>query len=406
MRLRRATLILLGLIAGAFYGGTLQAANSLSNSAHGGHYPVYPPIQVSAAAAAAVRRGEYEVRLGDCISCHTAEGGKPFAGGLPIETEFGTLYTPNITPDPKTGIGGWTLREFTRALRQGIAPDGSYYFPVFPYVYFNKLTDKDVQDIFAYLQHIPPVHKKDRPVDMPIPFRWRWLQFFWRLLYFKPYAGVYRPDPHESAQWNRGRYIVTGLGHCAMCHTPLNRLGAPERMYNLTGAFVEGFYAPNITSTHLDDYTKKEIVHVFLNYKLLGGGSVEGPMREVDHESLRHLTKSDLKAIAVYLRSVKSETPPHPVRTTKVSLTRGSQIYHQYCMACHAAGLAGAPRFGNDADWAPRIKEGLNTLYEHAIDGFKRMPPMGTCSKCSRADIESAVDYMVAHSGGKVPEHE
>ena len=193
-------------------------------------------------------------------------------------------------------------------MRQGIAPDGSYYFPVFPYVYFSKLTDKDVEDIFAYLQHVPPVRRKDRPVDMPIPFRWRWMQFFWRLLYFKPYAGVYRPDPHESAQWNRGRYIVSGLGHCAMCHTPMNRLGAPQRQYNLTGAFVEGFYAPNITSTHLDDFTKKQILHVFLHYKLLGGGKLEGPMREVDHESLRHLSKGDLRAIAVYLRSVKSRS--------------------------------------------------------------------------------------------------
>jgi len=381
---------------------TLAGSTSLHHATHKGVYPTYPTVNYGTGdQAKKIKRGEYLVKAGDCIACHTEPGGKPFAGSLKIETPFGVIYSQNITPDRKTGIGGWSDKDFLRAMREGVAPDGSYYFPVFPYPYFNKMTQSDILAIKAYLDAMPAIEKENKPVEMGIPFRWRFLQLGWRMLFYNFYRGEIKPDSTRSPEWNRGRYLVDGPGHCSMCHTPLNPFGAPKRKYYLTGGFVAGFYAPNITSTTLKNHTVKEIRNVFLKDTRVTGGKISAtPMLEVNHDSLDYMTKADLDAIATYLKTVISKTPPSPKHSDKPTLAEGKNIYDKYCVACHTTGAAGAPKFGDAAAWKPYLDLGLNKLYKNAIAGIASMPPKGNCSTCSNAEIQAAVDYLVSPEEG------
>jgi mono/diheme cytochrome c family protein len=181
----------------------------------------------------AVTRGEYLVRAGGCFSCHTVAGGEKLAGGRALASPFGTFYSPNITPDPETGIGRWTDAQFLRALREGVRPDGANYFPVFPYPSFTRITNRDALALKAYLFSLPPVHRENRPHDVPFPFSWRFLQTGWKLLFFTP--GPFQPAPDRSVAYNRGAYLVTALAHCGECHTPRNFLGATQSAQRLAG---------------------------------------------------------------------------------------------------------------------------------------------------------------------------
>jgi len=181
------------------------------------------PATSASAEEDAIEHGEYLVRAGGCISCHTATGGQPFAGGRALATPFGTFYSPNITPDPETGIGRWTDAQFLRALREGVRPDGANYFPVFPYPSFTGISDGDALAIKAYLFSRPPVHQENKPHDVGWPFSWRPLQTGWKFLFFAP--GPFQPSSEHGAAYNRGAYLVTALSHCGECHTPRNMFG-------------------------------------------------------------------------------------------------------------------------------------------------------------------------------------
>lgn len=364
----------------------------------------YPPVKPPAGVNPdSVKRGEYLVKLGDCIACHTPEGGEPFSGGLPLKTPFGTYYSPNLTPDKKTGIGSWSEADFIRAVKQGISPDGSYYFPVFPYIYYNKVSDADVKDMWSYFQSIPAVTKQNKPIDAPLPFRLRSSQFLWRLAYFHPFKGDHQETKTKSKEWNRGSYIAYGLGHCGMCHTPINLLGAPKRNQSFTGSVVDGYAVPNITGVTLADVSVDQIVRIFAYDELPGGGQVQGPMRQVNHDSLMHLRQSDLQALAVFLKSLKP-------RYSKAALANQAEMaakvgtntnpkavktYQSYCSACHAIGAGGAPKTGDANAWAPRIAKGKELLYKNAINGINAMPAMGACPTCNDDDIKITVDYML-----------
>lgn len=381
------------------------AKSSVTAAKHkDGIYPTYPKINYSKYPnAEQIKRGEYLTKAGDCIACHTNTHGDnvAFSGGLANTTPFGTIYSPNITPDKETGIGNWTDDEFVRAIRQGISPSGSYYFPVLPYMQFNKMTREQVLDIKAYLDVIPAVKKKNRDLDMPIPFRWRFMQLGWRLMFFQFHKGELKNDPTKSAMWNRGRFLVKGPGHCDMCHTPINFIGGPKRQYALTGSFINGFHAPNISSTKLGDKTIQQIENVFLKDRKVSGAPIVLPeMLEVNHDSLSLLKRSDLEAIATYLRTVKSKTPPAPKIPDKLDNAASKKVYDQYCAACHNTGAGGAPMVSNKADWEPRIKKGLNVLYKNAIIGIGGMPARGNCTTCSDKVIQAVVDYMVQTSTG------
>lgn len=186
--------------------------------------------------------GKALVEAGDCAGCHTADPAKPFAGGKRIDTPFGAIFAPNLTPDRDTGIGAWRDADFTRALRYGIAPDGSNYYPAFPYPYFTKMTKDDTLAIRAYLATLAPVANRNKPPELRWPFGYRGLMRLWNAMYFKP--GLFEPDQSKSAAWNRGGYLVTGLGHCGACHTPKNYFGADRDAQALSGNEVGGWFAP------------------------------------------------------------------------------------------------------------------------------------------------------------------
>lgn len=369
-----------------------------------GYYPTYPATTPATGdKESLIKRGEYLAKIGDCIACHTNVKGDtpPFAGGLPIVTPFGTFYSPNITPDKETGIGNWTEEDFIRAMKKGRNPEGRNYFPVFPYIYFSNITDDDARALFAYLMNIPAVNQKNK--SLPFPFNVpgaRLSLWGWNLLFFFPNSEV-KYDPERSPQWNRGKYIVDGLGHCSMCHTPLNAFGAPKNRFYLTGGFVDGYWAPNITKFGLRSANRYEVASVFAEGQLINrAGPVNGPMAEVNHNSLGYLDEADHLAIATYLKSVVSEEPLGVLPSEhQPTLKRGKQVYVNTCIMCHQTGKMSAPQIGNGANWFMRLKSrGLTGLYRHTINGYNSMPVKGACVTCSDNDLMSAVDYILNKS--------
>lgn len=368
-------------------------------------YPDYPQIDYgSGEEAKQVKRGEYLAKMGNCLACHsnTAQGGEPYAGGLPMHTPFGTFYSPNITLDKETGLGQWSEEDFIVAMKQGIAPDGSKYFPVFPYIYFNLVSDDDLRAMWAFFKKVPTVNAANKKHDVPFPFNVRYGQTFWRILFFRPEAAGFQDDPMQNAEWNRGKYLVEGLGHCAMCHTPANPLGAAKKKYHLTGQFIEGYWAPNITREGLATVSKSTLAEIFVTGESLRKTRpMAGPMVQVNHNSLSHLTEADRLAMAEYLKNVSSEQPNGVANPSDAepTLKRGKQVYLNSCNLCHQRGETGAPIIGSSANWYKRVQErGVPALYEHTINGYNSMPIKGACVTCSDNDIKSAVDYLLKQS--------
>ena len=368
-------------------------------------YPKFPPATpVNGASQELVQRGEYLAKMGDCIACHTdLKSGTPaYAGGLPIATPFGTFYSPNITPDKETGIGTWTEQDFIRALKEGRTPKGRNYFPVFPYIYFSKITEEDARAMYAYFMSIPPVKLENK--SLPFPFNIpgvRTTLWGWNLLFFFPDNNEIKYQTNQTPEWNRGKYIVDGLGHCSMCHTPLNVFGGPKTNYYLTGTFIDGYWAPNITKFGLDSANISQIADVFKKNELLNNaGPVAGPMAEVNHDSLGYLSDADMLAIATYIKTVDTRDPLTIKPSSQPpSLSRGKQVYTQVCVICHQDGQMSAPVIGDPSNWYMRLKSsGLTGLYRHVIHGFNSMPIKGACVTCTDNDIISSVDYILNES--------
>jgi mono/diheme cytochrome c family protein len=263
---------------------------------------------VGAADPDLIARGAYLAAAADCAACHTdpAHGGRPYAGGRALATPFGTFYSPNITPDPETGIGRWTDEQFLRALHEGVRPDGANYFPVFPYPSFTKTTDADALAIKAYLFSLPPVRQANRSHDVSFPFSWRFLQNGWKLLFFD--EGRFQPAPERSAAYDRGAYLVTALAHCGECHTPRNWFGAtePDRFLAGNPHGPDGKSVPNITpdpQTGIGNWSEEDITTLLKTGQAPDFDFVGGAMGEVVRNTSR-LDDADRRAIAVYLRSL------------------------------------------------------------------------------------------------------
>jgi mono/diheme cytochrome c family protein len=267
-----------------------------------------PAAAQEAPDAAAVERGAYVFNAAGGCSCHTdvKNQGEHLAGGRALTTPFGTFFSPNITPDPETGIGRWSKDDFVHAMREGEAPDGSPYFPAFPYSAFTKMSDTDLGDLWAFLAAQPAVAKPNREHEIDPPFGWRFLMRFWRTLYFE--AGPFRPDPARSETENRGAYLAEAMAHCGECHTPRDMLGGLERDLWLAGSAdgAEGDATPNITpdkETGIGSWSDDAIERTLATGMLPDGDFVGGAMAEAV-EGFRHLTPADLGAIVAYLRSV------------------------------------------------------------------------------------------------------
>jgi mono/diheme cytochrome c family protein len=290
--------------------------------------------------------GKALVEAGDCASCHTADPAKPLAGGKRIDTPFGGIYSPNLTPDRDTGIGDWSDADFYGALRFGADPDGSRYYPAFPYAYFTKLTRQDIAAIRAYLATLAPFHNETPPPELRFPFNFRILMRGWNYLFLRP--GILEPDQSKGTDWNRGRYLVEGLAHCGACHTPKNIFGADKRGHAFTGGAVQGWFAPRLDAAQrsgLKSWSVDDIAE-YLKSGRNGKSHADGLMAEVIVNSTSKMSDADVHAIAVYLKSLPAG-PPEPAVTTpppEQGMKDGEQIYAHYCRACHETDGSGAPR--------------------------------------------------------------
>jgi mono/diheme cytochrome c family protein len=298
-----------------------------------------------------IGKGEYLARAGDCIACHTNPGDALFAGGFAMPTPFGTLYSSNITPDRETGIGSWTADQFYGAMHTGRFPDGGLMYPAMPFGSYTKVTRVDSDAIFAYLRSVPPVHQPNKPHDLRFPYNNRSLILGWRTLFFS--QGEYRPDPAKSAEWNRGAYLVEGLGHCGMCHTPINALGGNSASQAFQGGLIpmQNWYAPSLTSNKeagLGEWSIGEIVDL-LRTGVSQRGAVYGPMAEVTAHSLQYLNDTDVRAMAVYLKSLGQGQSPNaavadmPAPESSLLLHFGQTVYEAHCTSCHGSDGRGMP---------------------------------------------------------------
>lgn len=297
-----------------------------------------------------LHKGEYLARAGDCVACHTVAGGKQFAGGRAMPTPFGNLYVPNITPDDTTGIGKWSSDDFYKTMHQGRSRDGSLLYPAMPFAAYTKVTRADSDAIYAYLMSTPPVRQLNRAHELRFPYNKRQLLLGWRALYFT--EGEYQPDVKQTLEWNRGAYLVQGLGHCSMCHTAINALGGSSESKKFQGGMIpnQNWYAPSLTSNReagLGDWKIEDIMSL-LQAGVSHRGTVYGPMAEVVYNSLQYVTDEDIRAMAVYLKALPSDNRrvegPDPAQLVQPRvLELGRKIYSVQCAMCHGAEGKGAP---------------------------------------------------------------
>ncbi len=295
-----------------------------------------------------IAQGAVLAGAGYCATCHTIKNGEPYAGGYAMRTGFGTIYSTNITPDPATGIGNWSEDAFRRAMREGVARDGSHLFPAFPYDHFTKMSDDDISALYAYFMTRPAVVSPPRANEMPFPLGFRPLQAGWKLLFFR--TGRFAPYSTQSADWNRGAYLAQGVSHCGACHTPRNLLGAEKTGDVYAGASIDNWIAPPLTGANpspmpwsedeLFAYLRKGVSHYH--------GTSAGPMAPVVHDGLSHLPDSDIHAIATYFAEVdgasmrKAEIQPALQKAlaanqidTGLHYDPANRLFTAACASCH-----------------------------------------------------------------------
>ncbi len=349
---------LLGLLLAGIAGLLLAAWLGL----HGDHGPADPPVpQIAGGRGDAIERGAYLATAANCRGCHTTRGGAAYAGGREIPTPFGVFHSPNITPDDVTGIGRWSEDDFWHALHEGKRPGGAPLYPAFPYTHYTKLARADANALHAYLRSIVPASRPNHPHELKFPYDQRWLLVAWRALFFQP--GVYEMDTAEDERWNRGAYLVQGLGHCGACHEARNALGAVARRHNPAGGVILNWYAPSLDASAeagVSNWSEDEVV-TLLHDGVSTQATAMGPMAEVVYDSLQHLDVDDLRAMATYLRAQPDRhvAPTRVVdfpseRGRRAALERGARGYAEHCAECHGkqgeGGGASAPALaGNRA---------------------------------------------------------
>ena len=297
-----------------------------------------------------VSRGRYLTDAADCQTCHTREGGVPFAGGRAFKTRFGTLYSSNITPDRETGIGAWSPDDFLRAVHKGVRPGGAHLYPAFPYAAYTYLADDDVQAIWAYLRSLPAVRNPIPANDLAFPFNQRWLMGIWSGL-FNP-DRRFAPNVRHSPEWNRGAYVAEGLAHCGDCHTPRNALQALNNRHKFSGALTAGWRAYNITShpvSGVGAWSDEDLAKYLATGHAANHGTASGPMGEAVDLSLSKLTPNDIRALVTYVRSIPPVASPNfpAVRNEVAGATPwsgvdmspdslGKEVFAAACAGCHS----------------------------------------------------------------------
>lgn len=361
------------------------------------------------ASPAQIERGRYLANAGNCVACHTARGGAAYAGGRAIETPFGTIYASNLTPDADTGIGRWTVDHFWRAMHNGRSRDGRLLYPAFPYPNYTQVTREDSDALFAYLQSLPPVAQANRPHALRFPYNTQAALAAWRALFFQP--GEFEPRTDKPAEWNRGAYLVRGLGHCTACHAARNVFGATSENLELSGGLIpmQNWYAPSLASADEAGVADWETAHVvqLLKTGVSPQASVMGPMAEVVYRSTQHLSDADAHAMAVFLKDLPQTPPPasrEPVRASAAEMARGAKLYEQHCAVCHGdagegGGRAYPPLAGNRAVTmavpANLVRVVLSGGYPPATAGNPRpygMPPFSHV--LDDAEVAAVVTYI------------
>ncbi len=360
MMIRRVAPLLILLLAGSAAFGALA------------WHPAIAPEQPPTPEPALVARGATLAALGDCAACHTAPGGRAYAGGVRLQTPFGAVYGANLTPDPRTGIGRWSLAAFTRAMRRGVGRDGRNLYPALPYDHFTELDDADLAALYAFLQAGEPVRATPPRNELVFPLGWRPLLAGWKLLFLRGHR--FRPDPAHDAAWNRGAYLVEGLGHCGACHTPRNALGAEERGRFLTGGVAEGWRAWPLAGA---PWGEEELFRYLRTGLAARHGAAAGPMAPVTW-NLARVPESDVRAMAVYLASLATpEREPPPADPRAGVGAAGAVLFAGACGACHGAAgpmhAAGVPYL--NASTAVRAADPGNVL-RVILGGIH--PPPGT----------------------------
>lgn len=384
-------------------------------------YAFLPGAGVSSAGSladydASAERGAYLAYAGNCLTCHTTEGGEPYAGGVAFHTPFGLLHSTNITSDNATGIGDWSFEDFYRSMKQGVRPDGSHLYPAFPYTDFAKLTDEDLASLYLYFQGIEAVSSVPVDNELSFPFNQRALLGPWKTLFHDP--STFEPDPAQSPQWNRGAYLVEGAGHCGACHTPRNALGAERESLALTGGsyldkVLFGYYRPwsgvNLTphKAGLASWEEDDIVD-YLRDGVSRTAVVHGPMREVVMNSTKHLSEDDLRSMAVYLKGIPSNAQPPGPAPDEETLAAGEVVYTVHCGSCHLpsgegdAGL-GVSLVGNPIVQAPDASSLINVILygphlpPRLVVDRSRMKMFG--KRLSDVDIASVATYVRTEFG-------
>lgn len=364
----------------------------------------------AASAAIPAGKGAYLVAAGDCVACHSAIGGAPFAGGRAIDTPFGTVYSSNITPDIATGIGAWSRDDLWRALHEGRSRDGRLLYPAFPYPNFTQVQREDADAMYDYLCTLAPVARANTPHALRFPYNTQAALAAWRLVFFR--AGVYAADAKQSAEWNRGAYLVRALGHCDACHASRNLFGAVSHRLDLGGGLIplQNWYAPPLaTSTGVAGWDPAHIA-ALLTSGVSPRAMAMGPMAEVVYRSTQHLTAEDARAIAAYLQSSAVSRPQREPRPPdERSLARGAALYGDHCAECHGdngegaapayPALAGNPSM-NAALAANGIKAVLSGGYAPATRANPRpygMPPF--YGKLNDQDVAAVLTYARASWG-------
>lgn len=362
-----------------------------------------------------VERGAYLARAGNCAACHTARGGAEYAGGTGIETPFGTVYSTNLTPDVESGIGAWSAGEFYRAMHNGRSRDGHLLYPAFPYPNFTRITREDSDALFAYLRSIAPVRQDNRAHALRFPYNAQVSLAVWRAMFFEP--GTFKPDAGRSAEWNRGSYLVRGLGHCNACHASRNIFGATSERLELSGGLIpmQKWYAPALNSPREAGVKEWDTAHVvaLLRDGVSPRASVMGPMADVVWRSTQHLADTDLHAMAVFLQALpQSRESTEAMKPADApALTEGAKLYERHCAQCHGKDGRGAPGAypalaGNRALMMPNpanlVRAVVSGGYLPSTAGNPRpygMPPFG--QTLDDAQIAAVLSYVRASWGNQ-----
>ncbi len=306
-----------------------------------------------------IERGRYLAEAGDCVACHTTKDGARYAGGFPMATPFGTLYSTNITPDKEFGIGDYSDEDFIAAMRDGVSPHTGQLYPAMPYTSYAKVSDEDLLAIKAYLFSLKPVNQPNKENELPFPFNVRTSLLGWKLMYHDD--SLWQDNPEKGDQWNRGGYLVEGLGHCGECHTPRNLAGAVDNDERFTGFEIAGFLAPDITPEGLQKkgWSKQDMVS-YLTYGASNKGTAFGEMWLVAHNSSQHMNNADINAVSTYLLDLDgdeanalyaAEEPSHYLAPTAEDVSahaaqdesEGQALYTSYCAGCHGVYGQGKP---------------------------------------------------------------